>query len=94
MFIGSPAWLAMVLLATFRDLLITSHGPVFRPETGWLMLCIVLGMAFAPKIATVVSVLARRSRRAAFGGTLRFLAERAARNRVQRHPRADYGGGP
>jgi membrane glycosyltransferase len=38
------------------------------------MLCIVLGMAFAPKIATVVSVLVRRSRRAAFGGTLRFLA--------------------
>ena len=74
MFIGSPAWLAMVLLATFRDLLITTQGPVFRPETGWLMLCIVLGMAFAPKIATVVSVLARRSRRAAFGGTLRFIA--------------------
>jgi membrane glycosyltransferase len=74
MFIGSPAWLAMVLLATFRDLLITSQGPVFRPETGWLMLCLVLGMAFAPKIATVVSVLARRSRRAAFGGTLRFVA--------------------
>lgn len=74
MFIGSPAWLAMVLLATFRDVLITSQGPAFRPETGWLMLCIVLGMTFAPKIATVVSVLAHGGRRAEFGGTLRFMA--------------------
>ena len=65
-----------------RDLLITSQEPVFRPETGWLMLCIVLGMAFAPKIATVVSVLARRSRRAAFGGTLRFIASVLSVRRV------------
>ena len=74
MFVGSPAWLAMVLTASLRDLFVTTDGPVFRPETGLLLLAIVLGMVFAPKIATVISVLARGSRRAEFGGTLRFLA--------------------
>lgn len=74
MFVGSPAWLAMVLVATFRDLLVAPDGPVFRPDTGPLLLSIVLGMVFAPKLATVVAVLARRARRAEFGGTVPFLA--------------------
>lgn len=72
MFIGSPAWLALVLLTTFRGEIAPVAGPVFRPETGPWMLVILLGMVFAPKIATVVSVLVSARQRAAFGGTFRF----------------------
>ena len=32
MFVGSPAWLAMIVLATFRDLLVDASAPTFRPE--------------------------------------------------------------
>jgi membrane glycosyltransferase len=74
MFVGSPAWLSMVLLATFRDVLVDSAGPTFRPETGAILLAVVLGMAFAPKIATVVAVLASRRSLRDFGGPGRFLA--------------------
>jgi membrane glycosyltransferase len=74
MFAGSPAWLSMVLLATFRDLLVDGAGPAFRPATGAILLAVVLGMAFAPKIATVVAVLASRRSLRDFGGAARFLA--------------------
>jgi membrane glycosyltransferase len=74
MFVGSPAWLALVLTASFRHLLVPTDGPVFRFETGLMLLAIVLGMVFAPKIATVFTVLASRRRRHEFGGSARFMA--------------------
>jgi len=73
MFVGSPAWLAFVLLASFRSVLVTSPGPAFRPEAGLLMISIVLAMVFAPKIASVIAILARPRRLREFGGALRFL---------------------
>ena len=74
MFVGSPAWLAFVLLATFRGVILPTAGPVFRPETGALLVTIILSMVFAPKIASVVSVLASRGRPREFGPPGRFLA--------------------
>lgn len=74
MFVGSLAWLAMVLLATFRGLVITTAGPVFRPDTGALLLTIVLTMVFAPKLASIVSVLASARRPREFGPPGRFLS--------------------
>jgi membrane glycosyltransferase len=73
MFAGSPAWLAMVLLATFRDVLLPLPGPAFRPDVGPLLLAIVLTMAFAPKIASVIAALAGGRRRHEFGPPGRFL---------------------
>lgn len=74
MFVGSPAWLAFVLLATFRDAILPVAGPVFRPETGSLLVTIILSMIFAPKIASVIAVLASRRRPREFGPPVRFLA--------------------
>jgi membrane glycosyltransferase len=74
MFVGSPAWIAFVLLATFRDLVLPASGPAFRADVGALLFVIVLGMAFAPKIASVLATLASRARRREFGTPPRFLA--------------------
>ena len=74
MFAGSPAWLATVMLASLRPLLVPAVGPAFRPEAGALLLAIILAMVFAPKIASIVAVLASRRRRNEFGPPSRFLA--------------------
>ncbi|WP_218575079.1 glucans biosynthesis glucosyltransferase MdoH [Reyranella sp. CPCC 100927] len=74
MFIGSPAWMLLVALATFRGLLIETPGPVFRPETGLLLFFLAMGMTFAPKIASILDILVRPGAAAGFGGALRFLA--------------------
>jgi membrane glycosyltransferase len=74
MFIGSPAWVLFVALATFRGLLIETQGPVFRPETGMLLFFLAMGMTFAPKIASILDILARPGAAKGFGGAVRFIA--------------------
>lgn len=74
MFTGSPAWLAMIFLSSFRDRLIDADTPLFRPEAGATLITIILLMLFAPKVASILSVLVSNVRRRAFGGTLRFVA--------------------
>jgi membrane glycosyltransferase len=73
MFAGSPAWLAFVLLATFREAFAPTVGPAFRPEVGGALAMVVLAMVFAPKIASVIAVLASRRRPREFGSPARFL---------------------
>jgi membrane glycosyltransferase len=74
MFLGSPAWIGMLVLGTLA--LATSATPAdfIRPDAGSALLAIILVMWFAPKIATVLDVLTRPPLRRAFGGTARFLA--------------------
>ncbi|TXL70072.1 glucans biosynthesis glucosyltransferase MdoH [Vineibacter terrae] len=74
MFIGSPAWMLLVALATFRGLLIETQGPVFRPDTGVLLFLVAMGMTFAPKIASIFDILLRPGAADGFGGALRFIA--------------------
>lgn len=74
MYIGSPAWMLFALLASTRHALIATPGPVFRPETGSLLLIFVLTMTFAPKLATVFDVLVHGALRRSFGGGLRFIS--------------------
>ena len=74
MFIGSPAWVLFVALATFRGLLIETPGPVFRPEAGMLLFLLAMGMTFAPRIASILDILARPGAADGFGGRARFLA--------------------
>jgi membrane glycosyltransferase len=74
MFIGSPAWILLVVLATFRGLVIDAPGPVFREETGLLLFLLAMAMTFAPKIASILDVLARPGAVRGFGGAARFLA--------------------
>ena len=73
MYIGSPAWMAFALLASTRHVLIETPGPVFRPDTGSLLLIFVLTMTFAPKLATVFDVLIHSAARRSFGGSIRFV---------------------
>jgi membrane glycosyltransferase len=73
MYIGSPAWMAFALLASTRHVLIHTPDPLFRPDTGPLLLILMLAMTFAPKLATVFDVLTHSALRRSFGGTIRFI---------------------
>jgi len=70
MFITSPAWLLLAVLAglTYPFGLL----PV-DPAAGWPLLVLAVAMGFAPKIASVADTLAQPDLRRAFGGTGRFL---------------------
>ena len=65
MYLGSPAWLAFILLGLIR-------GPVFHLELGIVLFFLMLSMTFAPKLATLADVLARRDLRRAYGGAARI----------------------
>ena len=71
MFLGSPAWVAMLVLGTIGAA--TTPGDFIRPDLGAALLIAVMVMWFAPKIATVCDVLTRPDQRQAFGGGARFL---------------------
>ena len=78
MYLGSPAWMAMMALGVIA---IASGGapsvPV-RSGAGAALFWIMVVMIFAPKIASSLDVLARPSARRGFGGALRFLLNVAA----------------
>lgn len=75
MFVGSPAWIGILLFGTFAAA--ESHGFV-DPRYGWLLLGVFLVMWFAPKIATIGDLLLRPDMRAAYGGTARLLVSVAS----------------
>jgi membrane glycosyltransferase len=72
MFIGSPAWIGLLALATIA--LATSDDPatIMRGDVGGALLIWVLVMWFSPKIAGALDVLLSPQERRAFGGTGRF----------------------
>ena len=74
MFLGSPAWIGLLVVGTLALAASPSPADFIRPDTGTALLAIILVMWFAPKIATVIDVLTRPALRRAFGGTARFLA--------------------
>ena len=67
MYFGSLAWLGLMVAGLLRQM-------PLRADTGLLLFLTILGMTFAPKLATLFNVLARPRLRAAFGGTVRILA--------------------
>ncbi len=73
MFLGSPAWIGLLLLGTLAVALAGSGAAFIHRGTGMALFAIVLVMWFAPKIATVIDVLSRPGLRRAFGGGLRFV---------------------
>jgi membrane glycosyltransferase len=72
MFIGSPAWIGLLVLATIA--LATSDDPatIMRGDVGGALLIWVLVMWFSPKIAGALDVLLSPQERRAFGGAGRF----------------------
>lgn len=74
MFIGSPAWVLFMTLAALQIGRVPESGPMFDPVLGWLLFALIMTMVFAPKLATLGSLLLSRQGRAAFGGGPRLLA--------------------
>jgi membrane glycosyltransferase len=72
MFIGSPAWIGLLVLGSLATAF--ADQPVVQQDAGLVLFAIVLTMWFAPKIASVLDVLRQADMRRAFGGPLRFLA--------------------
>ena len=73
MFIGSPAWIGMLVLGTLSAAFAATPGDFIRSDYGTALFAVVLVMWFAPKTATVIDILLRPEARRAFGGTGRFL---------------------
>jgi membrane glycosyltransferase len=74
MYLGSPAWMALLALGTIAIVLSdASSAPSGRSGPGATLFAITLFMIFAPKMATCIDLLARRSARQAYGGAVRFL---------------------
>jgi membrane glycosyltransferase len=73
MFLGSPAWIGLLVIGTLALASAGSAAAFIRADAGLALFLIVLVLWFAPKIATVIDVLTRPSLRRAFGGALPFL---------------------
>jgi FkbM family methyltransferase len=78
MFLGSPAWMGLLVLGTAAVALAGSPAAFIRPDAGMALFLTVLVMWFAPNIATAIDVLARPRLRAAFGGGIRFALSAVA----------------
>jgi membrane glycosyltransferase len=80
MYLGSPAWMAMVALGAVAIALAgNSAAPVaeVRPAAGAPLFAIILVMIFAPKIASGLDVLMRRPARQSYGGAALFVVNMA-----------------
>jgi membrane glycosyltransferase len=74
MFLGSPAWVGLLVAGSLALATAPSPAAVIEPTAGGALLAAVLFMWFSAKIATVIDVLARPALRRSFGGSPRFLA--------------------
>ncbi len=73
MFLGSPAWMALLVLGTFGVITAERPSAFMAPGAGLAVLTLVLIMWFAPKIATVIDALTRPKARYRYGGGPMFL---------------------
>ena len=74
MFLGSPAWIGLLLVGTLGVALAPTPADFMRWGAGIALLVLVLAMWFAPNIATMIDVLTRPKLRYSFGGGIRFSA--------------------
>ncbi|HET9244955.1 MAG TPA: glucans biosynthesis glucosyltransferase MdoH [Xanthobacteraceae bacterium] len=74
MFLGSPAWIGLLLIGSVAVALSPTPADFMRWDAGMAVLVLVLTMWFAPTIATVIDVLTRAKLRHLFGGGVRFSA--------------------
>src|SRR5262252_2570879 len=78
MFVGSPAWIALLVVGTLAAALAPSPGDFIRADAGTALFAVTMIMWLSPKLATFLDVLARPKERWSFGGTARFLASAVA----------------
>ena len=80
MFVGSPAWIGLLLVSTL--VLAATPSPVafVDGDYGVALLATILVMWFAPKVATIVDVLCRPILRRRFGGTFKIPCQHRRRD--------------
>jgi membrane glycosyltransferase len=74
MFLGSPAWIGLLLIGSVAAALAATPADFMRWDAAMTGLILVLAMWFAPNLATVIDVLTRAKLRHRFGGGIRFGA--------------------
>jgi membrane glycosyltransferase len=72
MFLGSPAWIGLLIIGAAVVVHAGTPAAVIRADIGTALLVLVLVMWFAPNYTTAFDVLTRAPLRRAFGGGLRF----------------------
>ncbi len=77
MFIGSPAWIGMLVLGVAAMALTDAPASLIRADAGTALFVCVLVMWFSPKIASAIEVLSHARLRSQFGGTGKFIANYA-----------------
>jgi membrane glycosyltransferase len=73
MFIGSPAWIGLLVLGTFAVAFSDAPANFIRPDAGMALFVCVLVMWFSPKIAIAIEILLRPELRRGFGGAGLFF---------------------
>ena len=78
MFVGSPAWIALLVLGTLAAAAAPTPADFIRADAGIPLFAATMIMWLSPKLATFIDVLTRAKERWSFGGTGRFLLSAAA----------------
>jgi membrane glycosyltransferase len=73
MFIGSPAWIGLLVLGTLAVAFADTSASFIRPDAGMALFVCVLVMWFSPKIASAIDILLRPELRRGFGGAGLFI---------------------
>jgi membrane glycosyltransferase len=77
MFIGSPAWIGLLVLGTLAVAFSDAPQNFIRADAGMALFVCVLVMWFSPKIASAVDILMRPELRRGFGGAGLFIVSYA-----------------
>ncbi len=77
MYLGSPAWMAMVAIGAVTIALGRAPDRLWS-GAGAILFAIIMVMIFAPKIASSLDVLARAPARRSYGGAAQFIGNVAA----------------
>ena len=73
MFIGSPAWIGLLVLGTLAVAFADTPASFIRADAGMALFVCVLVMWFSPKIASAIDILLHPELRRAFGGAGLFI---------------------
>jgi membrane glycosyltransferase len=73
MFIGSPAWIGLLVLGTIAIAFADTPASFIRADAGTALFMCVLVMWFSPKIASAIDILMRPELRRGFGGAGLFI---------------------
>lgn len=77
MFIGSPAWIGLLVIGTLAVAFSDAPQNFIRADAGMALFVCVLVMWFSPKIASAIDILMRPELRRGFGGAGPFIVSYA-----------------